>query len=86
MRIDDVAVVGHGLVAVGTVTGPVTVDEVKLVPRASTTPFLLRLDEQGHVAGGAVLDALPHGDAWLLVAAGPGTDVVVAGPATTAPG
>ncbi|HEY1698025.1 MAG TPA: hypothetical protein VGG39_37955 [Polyangiaceae bacterium] len=86
MRIDDVAVLGHGLVAVGTVTGPVTVDEVKLVPRASTTPFLLRLDEQGHVAGGAVLDGLPHGDAWLLVATGPADNVVIAGPATIAPG
>jgi outer membrane protein assembly factor BamB len=70
-----------GVVAVGTVTAPVTPDGVSLTPREGATPFVLRLDAQGHVSSGAVVDALPHGDAWLLVATGPGDDVTVAGPA-----
>jgi outer membrane protein assembly factor BamB len=82
LRFDDLAVDGQGrVVAVGTVTARVTLDEVSLDPHEGATPFVVRLDAQGHVVSGAIVDALPHGDAWLLVAAGLGDDVVVAGPA-----
>ena len=81
LRFDDLAVDGQGrVVAVGTVTAPVTLDDLSLAPREGATPFLVRLDAQGHAVGGAILDALPHGNAWLLVAAA-GEDAVVAGPA-----
>jgi outer membrane protein assembly factor BamB len=82
LRIDDLAVDGQGrVIAAGTVKGPMMLESVSLAPHDGATPFFVRLDPQGHVVGGALVDALPHGDAWLLVAAGPGDDVVVAGPA-----
>jgi len=86
MRVDDLAVDSQGhVVAVGTVTGPVTLGDVSLVPQQAATPFVVRLDSQGHAVGGALVAALPHGDAWLLVAVY-GDDVMVAGPASTGPG
>ena len=68
---------------IGTVTAPVTLDGVEPDPnrrRDAVRPLARRAGPREQRR--SRVNALPHGDAWLLVAdGGPGDDVTVAGPA-----